>query len=102
MNKVELVELLARQHFSGNRAEANRALNAVVETITVQTAAAGKVSITGFGVFEKVHREARTVRNPKTGARKDVEAHDFVRFRPGTTLKRTVAGEVPLPGWARG
>ena len=41
-----------------------------METITYKTAAGEKVSITGFGVFEKVHRSARMVRNPRTGERK--------------------------------
>ncbi len=99
MNKVELVELLARR-LGTSRADANRVLGLVVDTITAETAASGKVAITGFGVFEKVHREARVVRNPKTGARKSVAAGDVVRFRPGTTLKAMVAGEIPVPDWA--
>ncbi len=96
MNKVELVEVLARR-LGTSRTEANQVLNAVVDTITAETARVGKVSITGFGVFERVHRDARTVRNPKTGAKKHVAALEYVRFRPGTTLKRMVAGEIPVP-----
>ncbi len=96
MNKVKLVELLARR-MGCSRTEANRVLNCVIDTITAETARSGKVSITGFGVFEKVHREARTVRNPKTGAKKNVGALDYVRFRPGTTLKGMVAGDIPVP-----
>jgi len=92
VNKVELVELLAKR-LGTNRIEANRVLNAVTDTIIEQTAATGKVSITGFGVFERVHREARIVRNPKTGAKKPVEAMDYVRFRPGSMLKRVVSGD---------
>jgi len=52
--------------------------------------AKGKVSITGFGVFEVLHREARMVRNPRTGERKQAEAMDIPRFRPGTDLKKRV------------
>ncbi|GAB3624848.1 hypothetical protein GCM10027418_29330 [Mariniluteicoccus endophyticus] len=99
MNKAELVEALA-VHFDGNKAEATRALNAVVETIIHETAREGKVSITGFGVFEKIHRPARTVRNPRTGERKDAPATDIPRFRPGTDLKAYVAGEKQVPGAA--
>ncbi len=90
MNKAELVEALS-VHFGGSKAEAARALNAVVSTIAEQTAAGEKVSITGFGVFEKIQRPPRVVRNPRTGERKAVEATAVPRFRPGTGLKARVA-----------
>ena len=73
MNKAELIESLAG-HYDGSKAQAAKALNAVTETITHQTARGEKVSITGFGVFEKVHRAARMVRNPRTGERKRAKA----------------------------
>ena len=92
MNKAELIEALA-QHYDGSKAEATRALNAVVQTITYSAAAGEKVAITGFGVFEKVDRPARTVRNPRTGERKEAAPTSVVRFRPGTELKASVAGE---------
>ena len=96
MNKAELVEALA-QHYDGSKAEASRALNAVVQTITRTTAAGDKVAITGFGVFEKVERPARMVRNPRTGERKEAPATAVPRFRPGTELKAYVAGQRELP-----
>jgi DNA-binding protein HU-beta len=96
MNKAELIEALS-VHFDGSKAEAAKALNAVVSTITHKTAAGEKVSITGFGVFEKVHRSARMVRNPRTGERKQAEATAIPRFRAGTDLKAYVAGEKELP-----
>lgn len=90
LNKAELIDALAKQHFEGNKATATRALNAVVDTISTEVAQTGKVSITGFGVFEVLHREARVVRNPRTGERKQAEAMDLPRFRPGTDLKKRV------------
>ncbi len=96
MNKGELVESIARGYYRGSRSEAELALKAVVETIMIETARTGRVAISGFGVFEKLHREARTVRNPKTGARKDVDAKDYVRFRAGTRLEGMVSGAIPL------
>lgn len=96
MNKAELIEALSA-HFGGNKAEAGRMLNIVVETIIHETARHGKVGITGFGVFEKVHREERVVRNPRTGERKTADATDIVRFRPGADMKAYVAGEKELP-----
>src|SRR5215207_11399682 len=96
MNKAQLIEALAH-HYDGNKTEAGKALNAVVETITRQTAAGEKVSITGFGVFEKVHRAARMVRNPRTGERKRAKATAVPRFRAGADLKAYVSGAKKLP-----
>ena len=78
--------------FDGNVAEAGRALDAVLETIVQQTAAGEKVSLTGFGVFERVHRSARMVRNPATGSRTPKDAMFVPRFRAGLLFKRAVAG----------
>jgi DNA-binding protein HU-beta len=96
MNKAELIEALS-VHFDGSKTEAAKALNAVVSTITYKTAAGEKVSITGFGVFEKVHRSERMVRNPRTGERKKAEATAVPRFRAGTDLKAYVAGDKQVP-----
>ena len=96
MNKAELIEALA-QHYDGSKADATKALNAVVQTITYSAAAGEKVAITGFGVFEKVDRPARMVRNPRTGERKEAAATSVPRFRPGTELKAYVSGARPVP-----
>jgi DNA-binding protein HU-beta len=96
VNKAELIEALA-QHYEGSKADATKALNAVVQTITYTAAAGEKVAITGFGVFEKIDRPARMVRNPRTGERKEAAATSVPRFRPGTELKAYVAGERALP-----
>ncbi len=93
MNKAELIEALAVR-FDGNKAEAARALAAVIETVTEQTAKGEKVSITGFGIFEKAHRAARMVRNPRTGERKEAPAVDVPRFRAGSEFKAAVAAPV--------
>ena len=96
MNKAELIEALSA-HYGGSKTEAAKALNAVVQTITYKTAAGEKVSITGFGVFEKVHRSARMVRNPRTGERKKAKATAVPRFRAGTDLKAYVSGAKKVP-----
>ncbi len=96
MNKAELIDALSA-HYGGSKTEAAKALNAVVQTITYKTAAGEKVSITGFGVFEKVHRSARMVRNPRTGERKKAKATAVPRFRAGTDLKAYVSGAKKVP-----
>jgi DNA-binding protein HU-beta len=96
VNKAELIQAVA-VYYDGSKSEAAKALNAVVETITYKTAAGEKVSITGFGVFEKVHRSARMVRNPRTGERKRAKATAVPRFRAGSDLKAYVSGAKKVP-----
>lgn len=99
MNKAELIEALAA-HIGGNKAEAARMLNLVTETIMIETARHGKVGITGFGVFERIDREERVVRNPRTGERKTAPATAVARFRPGSELKAYLSGAKDLPAVA--
>lgn len=96
MNKAELIEALAVE-FDGSKAQAAKALNAVVDTITYSTARGEKVSITGFGVFEKIKVPSRMVRNPRTGERKRAKATAKVKFRPGSELKAYATGELKPP-----
>jgi DNA-binding protein HU-beta len=96
VNKAELIQAVAA-YYDGSKSEAAKALNAVVETITYKTAAGEKVSITGFGVFEKVPRSARMVRNPRTGERKRAKATAVPRFRAGSDLKAYFSGAKKVP-----
>ena len=66
MNKAELIEKMA-QDADISKAAAGQALVALLAGITSSLKAKdGKVTLTGFGKFEKVLRKARTGRNPKT------------------------------------
>jgi DNA-binding protein HU-beta len=96
VNKAELIEALAAE-YDGSKAQAAKALNAVIDTITYSTARGEKVSITGFGVFEKIRRPARMVRNPRTGERKRAKATSVPKFRAGSELKAYVSGEKKPP-----
>ena len=60
-----------------------------------------KVAITGFGIFEKVERAARTARNPATGASVKVKKTSVPKFRPGTHLKGVVSGATKLAAPAK-
>ena len=66
MNKSQLIDTLSAR-FEGNRKQAAHALESVIDTITREVAKGEKVAITGFGSFEKRVRDARWVRNPRTG-----------------------------------
>ena len=96
MNKAELVEALA-EHFDGNKAEANRALNAVLQTIMFKTTTEGRVAILGFGTFEKALRPARVVQDPATGKKLRIKALATPTFRAGAEFKAYVAGVKKVP-----
>jgi DNA-binding protein HU-beta len=96
VNKSQLVDALA-QHFEGNKKQAQQALESVLDTITREVARGEKVAITGFGAFEKVVKDARWVRNPRTGERIKAKKTAVPRFRPGAELKNVVSGAKKLP-----
>ena len=68
MNKNQLIDALAAR-YDGNKRAARHALESVLDTISREVAKGEKVAITGFGSFEKRVRNARMVRNPRTGER---------------------------------
>ncbi|MGD8513933.1 MAG: HU family DNA-binding protein, partial [Deltaproteobacteria bacterium] len=49
-----------------------------------------KIALVGFGTFLKVHRKARTGRNPQTGAKMNIKARNAVKFTPGKALKEAI------------
>jgi Bacterial nucleoid DNA-binding protein len=94
VNKAELIEALTDR--LGDRKAATAALDAVLTEIQNAVTKGEKVSITGFGVFEKRVRAARTARNPRTGEAVKVKKTSVPAFRPGTGFKELVAaGRVP-------
>jgi DNA-binding protein HU-beta len=88
MNKRDLINAISGR--LGDKKSATEAVNAVLETIQSAVANGDKVAITGFGVFEKTDRPARTARNPATGAAIQVPASSVPRFRPGADFKALV------------
>jgi DNA-binding protein HU-beta len=88
MNKRDLVDAIADR--MGDKRTATEAVNAVLETIQTTVAKGDKVSITGFGVFEKTVRPARTARNPATGAAVKVPKTSVPKFRAGADFKAMV------------
>ena len=66
------------------------AVSAVLDVIIEALAAGEDVKITGFGSFEVKTREARTGRNPKTGAAVEIPATKYVSFGAGSVLKDKV------------
>ncbi|MBT2529122.1 HU family DNA-binding protein [Streptomyces sp. ISL-99] len=95
MNKAQLVEAIADK--VGGRQQAADAVDAVLDAIVRATVAGDRVSVTGFGSFEKVERPARYARNPQTGERVRVKKTSVPRFRAGQGFKDLVSGSKKLP-----
>ncbi|GAB2615764.1 hypothetical protein GCM10027168_55300 [Streptomyces capparidis] len=95
MNKAQLVEAVAVK--VGGRKAAADAVDAVLDTIVRAVVAGERVSVTGFGSFEKVDRPARYARNPQTGERVRVRKTSVPRFRAGQGFKDLVSGTKKLP-----
>lgn len=95
MNKAQLVEAIADR--LGGRQQAADAVDIVLDAIIRAVVAGERVSVTGFGSFEKVDRPARYARNPQTGERVRVKKTSVPRFRAGQGFKDLVAGTKKLP-----
>lgn len=90
MNKTELIAEVANKA-DLSRKDAEKALGAVVETITEAVVKGDKVQLVGFGSFETKQREARTGRNPKTKETIEIPATRVPVFKAGKALKDAVA-----------
>jgi DNA-binding protein HU-beta len=95
VNKAQLIDRLSDQ--LGNKKAATEAVEAVIDTVTRAVASGERVAITGFGVFEKVVRPARTGRNPRTGAAVKIKKTSVPKFKPGQSFKDVVSGAKKLP-----
>jgi DNA-binding protein HU-beta len=90
MNKAQLVARIAKD--SGlTKAGANKAVDALVETVTKALRKGERVTLVGFGTFRVARRRARTVRNPATGAPIKIAARRVPRFAAGKDLKKSVS-----------
>jgi DNA-binding protein HU-beta len=95
VNKAQLVEAIADK--VGGRQQAADAVDHVLDAIVRAVVAGERVSVTGFGSFEKVDRPARYARNPQTGERVRVKKTSVPRFRAGQGFKDLVSGSKKLP-----
>lgn len=89
MNKTELIDTIA-QEAGLSKADASRALNAMIDVTTKAMASGDSVQLTGFGSFSVKQRAARTGRNPQTGAAMQIKASKVASFKAGKALKEAV------------
>lgn len=89
MNKTQLIENVAKS-LKGTKADASRAIDAVLGAIQGCLKSGKECRLVGFGTFYVANRKATTGRNPRTGAPIKIKASKQPKFRPGKQLKETV------------
>ena len=90
MNKGELVDAIAHKA-TVTKKQADAVLSAAVETIMEAVSSGDKVTLVGFGSFERRERKAREGRNPKTGEKMEIPATQVPAFSAGKLFKEMVA-----------
>lgn len=89
MNKSELIDAIATSA-DISKADAGRALDATLETVTGALKKGDSVSLVGFGTFVVKQRAAREGRNPQTGQTIQIAAANVPGFKAGKALKDAV------------
>ena len=91
MNKTELIAAVAEK--TGiTKKNAERIVNATVDTIAQTLIEGEKVQLSGFGIFEVKNREPRMGRNPRTKEAVQIPASKTPVFKPSKALKEIVEG----------
>ena len=89
MNKQELVSAIAEK--AGlTKADAEKALNGFMDSITTALKKGDKVTLVGFGTFSVAKRAARQGRNPQTGKTMKIAAKTVAKFKAGSKLADAV------------
>jgi DNA-binding protein HU-beta len=91
MNKKELIAALANKTGS-TKAGANLNVLGLTEIISATLRKGGKITLSGFGIFEVRERAARIGRNPRTGETMKIKATKVPAFKAGNTLKAALNG----------
>ncbi len=95
MNKAQLINTLSDR--LGGRRAANEAVESILDTVVRTVSKGERVALTGFGIFEKVERKARSARNPATGEKVRVKKTSVPKFKAGQGFKDVVSGAKKLP-----
>ena len=96
MNRKELVDAI-QKHTMVSRTDVDKVLGSLIQHTQVAVKKGDRVSLVGFGTFERQDRKARTARNPRSGAPVKVKATKVPRFRAGQGFKDVVAGKATAP-----
>jgi DNA-binding protein HU-beta len=89
MTKAELIAKVAADA-QVKKADAEKAINSLIKTVSGTLKAQGRLALAGFGTFVVTARKAREGRNPQTGKPIKIPATKVVKFKPGKQLKDSV------------
>jgi DNA-binding protein HU-beta len=89
MNKTDLIDRVASQ-LESTKADAGKAVEAVIEAIALGVREQQKVTIAGFGTFVRKERKARMGVNPTTKLPMPIAASKTCGFRPAPALKESL------------
>jgi DNA-binding protein HU-beta len=96
LNRKELVDAI-QKHTAVARGDVDRVLGSLIQHTQVAVKKGDRVSLVGFGTFERQDRKARTARNPRSGEPVKVKATKVPRFRAGQGFKDVVSGKATAP-----
>jgi DNA-binding protein HU-beta len=89
MNKAELIDAVA-EATDLSKADAEKATNAVLDSIIDVLSKGDQVTLVGFGTFSVRDRAARAGRNPQTGETIQIKASKSPGFKAGKAFKDAV------------
>lgn len=90
MNKTELIASVAEKSGTTKK-DAERVVNATLDTIAAELAKGNRVQLSGFGIFEVKSRQARVGRNPRTKEAVEIPATKQPVFKASKVFKDTVS-----------
>jgi DNA-binding protein HU-beta len=96
LNRKQLVDSIQKQTAVA-RADVDKVLGSLIQQTQVAVKKGERVSLVGFGTFERRDRKARTARNPRTGTPVKVKATKIPAFRAGQAFKDVVSGKAAAP-----
>ncbi|WP_433363898.1 HU family DNA-binding protein [Streptosporangium sp. CA-115845] len=89
MNRNQLIEAITTATGATKKA-ASETLDAALSAIQSAVASGDRVSLPGFGTFERQHKPERGARNPGTGEQIRVPENWGPKFKPGSEFKEVV------------
>jgi DNA-binding protein HU-beta len=96
LNRKELVDAI-QKHTEVARADVDKVLGSLIQHTQVAVKKGDRVSLVGFGTFERRDRKARVARNPRSGEQVRVKATKVPVFRAGQSFRDVVAGKAAAP-----
>jgi DNA-binding protein HU-beta len=90
MNKADIIEAIRERGYTDTKVQTEQVVESVFEIISDAVANGDRVSVAGFGIFDRKHMSAREARNPRTGETVQVSARNKFKFTPAKALKEKI------------